>query len=263
MSYLTLAITRPAHGDVLTAPVTLKASASGDTGNLYVKWYSSLYAGGSESHPELNAADHGLAALDYTVLSLSEFGSHTLLLSATDRDAPAETAAVTRAAMAGGAPPAAPFPCVVHQLAGAAFIQPPDLPSPPAAPDRPALSRASGAIRVLAPGAWLKPSAGNPAVWVANPDYQQLNGVALTLRIEPEGAPPQRRSVTLDFTTEMLPTLPSTRVPGLNGGPARNALTLASPLPAGLDNGAYRLVLMARSGSTSAAPLVRPVTLIA
>ena len=183
-----LSITQPAHGSVLTGPVTLAASAVGSTAGLFFKWYSSLYLSTDDSHPELNPSNHAASALNWALPVLGEFGSHALVLAATDQDgnAPAAIQAVQRAAMVGGAPlppplpPDPPAPCVVHQLAGAAFLNP--------AADGLSLSRSAATVDVLAPGTWARPNPANPALpWVANTAYQQLNGVALALRVEPDG----------------------------------------------------------------------------
>ena len=81
-----LSITQPAHGSVLTGPVTLAASAVGSTAGLFFKWYSSLYLSTDDSHPELNPSNHAASALNWALPVLGEFGSHALVLAATDQD---------------------------------------------------------------------------------------------------------------------------------------------------------------------------------
>ena len=84
---------------------------------LFFKWFSSLNAAASKDHPELNTANHSAAILNWSA-PLAEFGSHAIVLAAADQDGNdlASVKAVKRSAMAGGAPPAAPAPCVVHRL---------------------------------------------------------------------------------------------------------------------------------------------------
>lgn len=231
---LTLSITSPAHGSALTAAVALAAQASGDTAGMFFKWFSSLNAAATEAHPELNTADHSVASLNFAGPALGEFGSHALVLAATDRDGIdlASIKAVTRSALAGGAPPAAPAPCVVHQLAGAQFLNP--------AADGLVLSKANATIDVLAPGAWLKPDPAHPGQWIANPDYQTLNGVALSLRFEPDGPPDAAHSAELPLA---LPALPVIRQND------KSWLRIAGPLPANLGTGNYRLRLKASAGA--------------
>ena len=54
------------------------------------------------------------------------------------------------------------------------------------------------ASAALAPGTWARPNPANPALpWVANTAYQQLNGVALALRVEPDGPADEPHSATL------------------------------------------------------------------
>lgn len=235
MSDVTLAITSPAHGSAITAPVALAGSAAGNTAGLFFKWFSSLNASATQSHPELNTANHGAAALNFAGPALGEFGSHALVLAATDRDGIdlASIKAVTRSALAGGAPPAAPVPCVVHQLTGAAFLNP--------ASDGLTLSKANATIDVLAPGAWVKPNPANPLTFVANTDYQAINGVALTLRFEPNGPPDAAHSADLPLALTSLPFFRQND---------KTWLRRAGALPANLATGSYRLLLKASAGAS-------------
>jgi hypothetical protein len=237
MSDIALAITSPLHGSAITAPVALAGSASGNTEGLFFKWFSSLNAGATQAHPELNTLNHGIASLNLAGPVLAEFGSHALLLAATDQDGTdlVSIKAVKRSALAGGAPPAAPAPCVVHQLAGAQFLNP--------AANGLALSKANATIDVLAPGAWVKPHPANPGQWVANTDYQSLNGVLLSLRFEPDGNPAGRASADLPMNMNALPVIRQND---------KAWLRVAGPLPAGLGTGTgnYRLLLKASAGAT-------------
>ncbi|WP_141287783.1 hypothetical protein [Ideonella azotifigens] len=231
MADVTLTITQPANGAGLIGPVTLVGSAVGNTAGLFFKWFSSLNSAATEAKPEINPLDHSLAALSHAIPVLGEFGSHALVLAATDREGIdlASVKAITRSALAGGAPPAAPTPCVVHQLAGAQFLNP--------ASDGLNLSKASATIDFLAPGAWLKPGPAN--TWVANTDYQALNGVLLSLRLEPDGPADAAHSADIALN---LPALPFFRQND------KTWLRKTGPLPVNLGTGAYRLLLKASAG---------------
>jgi hypothetical protein len=237
MSDIALAITQPMHGSAITAPVALAGSASGNTAGLFFKWFSSLNANATAAQPELNTAGHTAASLNFAGPVLGEFGSHALLLSATDQEGIdlASIKAVKRSALAGGAPPAAPAPCVVHQVTGAQFLNP--------ASDGLTLSKASASIDVLAPGAWLKPDPAHAGQWMANPDYQAINGVQLSLRLEPDGAPAGRASADL-------PPLALSALPFFRQND-KTWLRVAGALPAALGTGNYRLLLKASAGTGS------------
>ena len=251
MSDIVLTITQPAHGSGLNGAVVLKGSASGDTVGLFFKWFSSLNALASQAHPELNTLDHSAACLAGSVTALGEFGSHTVVLAATDQDGidlPA-IKAVTRAALAGGAPPAAPAPCVVHQVNGALIRT-------PATPGL-SLSKAGAMVEFLAPGAWLKPDPAVPGAWIANADYQALNGVSLRLHLAPVVAPTPANSADIALD---LPALPSFHADD------KNWLRWAGALPANLGLGNHVLSLAVSAGTAAAsasATVIRPVVLTA
>lgn len=247
MSDLTLSIVSPAHGSAITTAVPLAGSAAGSTGDMFFKWFSSLNANATQAHPELNTANHGVTALNFAGPALPEFGSHALVLAATDQDGIDLTSikSVTRSALAGGAPPAAPAPCVVHQLAGAAFLNP--------ASDGLTLSKANATIDVLAPGAWVKPDPANAANWVANTDYQAINGVALTLRFEPNGPADPPHSADIPLALGSLPFFRQNN---------KTWLRRSGALPSNLATGGYRLLLKA-SAAASAVTVTRLVTLTA
>lgn len=237
MSDLVLAITQPAHGAVLTAPTALTGTANGNSSGMFFKWFSSLYAAGTESKPEINA-NHSTAALNFATPSLGEFGSHTLVLSATDRegiDLPS-IKAVTRSALAGGAPPAAPNPCVVHQLSGVAILNP--------ATNGLSFSKTSATIDVLAPGAWQKPDPDHAGQWIANTDYQTLNGITLVLRFEPDGPADAAHSAEVPLDLAALPVFRQSN---------KSYLRRTGALPANLLLGTYRLILKASAAGTTLA----------
>lgn len=247
MADLTLAITAPANGSAISAPTALAGSAVGTTAGMFFKWFSSLNANATETNPELNTADHSVAALAFAGPALGEFGSHALVLAATDQDGIdlPSIKAVTRSALAGGAPPAAPAPCIVHQVTGVLFLHP--------ASDGLTLSKANATIEVLAPGAWLKPDPDNAGQWIANPDYQAINGVALTLRFEPDGPPDPAHSADLPLDLAALP---------FRREDDKSWLQRIGALPSNLGTGAYRLLLKASAGATTAT-VTRLVTLAA
>jgi hypothetical protein len=182
MSALAIQILRPAHGTGFAdaAPVSLQASLSGDVTGLFFKWFSSLNSAASATHPELNTADHSQAILNWNA-AVAEFGSHVLVLEATDQDGIdlPSIKAVTRSAMAGGAPPTAPLPCVIHRLV--AQIRTPSA-------DGQSLSKSSTTLEVLAPVRWAKEDPAHPGTWIADPDYQAINGIGLAFRLAPAGA---------------------------------------------------------------------------
>jgi hypothetical protein len=248
MSDVSLTITSPAHGSAITAPVALVGSASGNTAGLFFKWFSSLNAAATQTHPEIQKSppptDYTPGGLAGTISALGEFGSHALLLTATDQLGVdlASIKAVKRSALTGGAPlppppaprpPNPPPPCVVHQLAGAQFLNP--------ASDGLTLSKANATIDILAPGAWQKEDPPHSNVWIPNTDYQALNGVALALRLVPDGAPAGRASA--DLPPLVLTTLPVIRQND------KAWLRVAGPLPAALGTGNYRLLLTASAGT--------------
>jgi hypothetical protein len=247
MSDLTLAITQPIHGSALAGPVPLTGTASGSTSGMFFKWFSSLNSAGTQTHPEINTVDHSLASLNFTTAVLSEFGSHAVVLSATDQDGLdlPSIKAVTRSALAGGAPPAAPAPCVVHQLSGAVILNP--------ASDGLTLSKAGATIDVLAPGTWLKPDLSHPGQWIANTDYQAMNGVALTLHFEPNGPPDAAHSADIVLALTSLPVFRQND---------KTYLRYTGPLPTNLGIGNYRLILIASAG-TRTASVTRLVVLAA
>lgn len=257
MADFSLTIDAPAHGSALTAPPTLRGSATGNTAGLFYKWYSTLKAATAD-HPELNSADHSAAALTFPVPGPLAFGSHALLLTASDRDGDglASIQAVTRSAMAGGAPPVAPAPCVVHQLTGAQF-------RPPVVANE-VLSKAGASIQFLAPGAWMKlvpdpasPLQAPPFIWVKDEEHQALNGITIALRLEPDGLADEAHSATITLDPVALRALPFAQ-------DADKAVWLqrSGPLPANLGVGAYRLKLVASAAGQSVA-VSRLVTLIA
>jgi len=234
MSDLVLTITQPAHGSALTGPVPLAGTATGNTAGMFFKWFSSLNAAATQAHPEINTANHTTVSLNFATPSLPEFGSHALVLAATDQDGIdlPSIKAVTRSALAGGAPPAAPTPCVVHQLNGAAFLNP--------ATNGLTLSKASATIDVLAPGAWQKPDPDHAGQWLANTDYQAINGVALTLRFEPNGPADPAHSADVPLVLTALPVFRQND---------KSWLRIAGPLPVNLGLGSYRLLLKTSAGA--------------
>ena len=256
MADIVLRISQPLHGAGLTGPVALSGTAS-TTAGLFFKWFSPLNALASQAHPEINSADHSATCLGGSVSALGEFGSHSLLLAATDQDGIGIAAiqAVTRSAMAGGAPlpppapPSAPAPCVVHQVVGALIRTP--------ASAGLSLSKAATTVELLAPGVWAKPDPATPGAWVAHLDYQAINGLALRLRLAPVAAPTPANSAEIAL---LLPALPFFRADD------KTWLRWTGALPANLGTGAHVLSLItsAGSGATAASVTVsRNIVLVA
>lgn len=241
MSGIALTITQPAHGAAYSGAVALVGSATGDTAGLSFKWFSSLNAAATAEHPEINVADHTAACLGGTFSALAEFGSHVVVLAATDRDGidSASIQAVRRSALAGGAPLVAPVPCVVHQVGGAAIHTPAvnDLPLP----------KTRATVAVLTPGAWLMPDPDHAGLWIANAAYQALNGVALRLRLTPDGAPDPDPPAEIPLALDGLP-------PGsfFRDGD-KTWLRWTGDLPGNLGTGRHVLSLIASAGPVSAA----------
>ena len=237
MSDLSLQIIQPANGAGLVgaAAVTLKGSVSGDSTGLFFKWFSSLNAAATASHPELNTADHSVAILNSSA-ALAEFGTHAIVLAATDKDGIdlPSVKAVTRSAMAGGAPPAAPAPCVVHRLV--AQIRTPSA-------DGQTLSKASATLEFLAPARWAKEQPSGSGTWVADQDYQKVNGVGLSLHLAPAGGPDPAH--TADIALD-LASLPFFRADD------KTWFRRTGALPANLGTGNYTLTLSATAGGATA-----------
>lgn len=237
MSTLALHIAQPVHGAGLVGPgpVLLQGSVSGDATGIFFRWYSSLNAAATADHPELNTADHSAAILS-TTATLAEFGSHVIVLAAADRDGidMASVKEVTRSAMAGGAPPQAPAPCLVHRLV--AQIRTP-------ATNGQTLSKTSATLEFLAPVRWAKEVPPGSGIWVADTDYQAANGIALHLRLAPVGAPDpvHTADIALDLTS-----LAFFRADD------KTWFRRTGPLPANLGTGNYVLTLFSTaSGSTA------------
>lgn len=247
MSALSLTIVQPVHGAGFAGatPVALQATLSGSASGLFFKWFSSLNALASADHPELNSADHSATVLNWNH-ALPEFGSHVLVIAATDQNGNdlAATQAVTRSAMAGGAPPAAPLPCVVHRLL--ATIRTP-------AANGQVLSKAATTLEFLAPLRWARENPPGSGSWVADPDYQAQNGVALAFRLAPAGAADPAHTAEVPLA---LASLPFFRADD------KTWFRWSGALPANLGVGNYVLTLLV-SGGGATATATRTVVLAA
>jgi len=246
MSALSLQILQPVHGSALVGPtVTMKGSVSGDAAGLFFKWFSSLNSAATADHPELNPLDHSVAILNWNP-PLPELGTHVIVLAATDKDGIdlPSVKAVTRSAMAGGAPPAAPAPCVVHRLA-------PKILTPSS--DGTSLSKAATTLEFLAPAQWAKEEPKNSGIWILDPNYQTINGIGLGLNLAPVGAPDPAHTadialdlVSLPFFRAADPTDP------IDPGKVKTWFRWAGALPANLGTGNYTLTLSATGGGATA-----------
>jgi hypothetical protein len=237
MSGLSLQILQPAHGAAFPSgsPITLKGALTGSGAGLFYKWFSSLNAAATASHPELNTADHSATMLNWSA-PLPEFGSHVLVLAATDQDGIdlPSIKAVTRSAMAGGAPPASPAPCVIHRLV-------PQIRTPAA--DGLTLSKASTTLELLAPIRWAKEDPAHPGTWIADADYQAVHGIALAFHLAPAGAPDPAHTADIPLT---LGTLPFFRADD------HTWFRWTGALPSNLGTGNYTLALIATAGGVTA-----------
>lgn len=237
MSALSLTILEPSHGSAFNdsdATVSLQGELDGNSSSLFFKWFSSLNSAASAEQPELNA-DHSATILNWSA-PLMEFGSHVVTLAAADREAfdLASIKAISRSAMAGGAPPAAPAPCVIHRLN--AQIRTP-------AADGQNLSRASSTLEVLAPLRLAREDPANSGVWVRDNDYLQINGIAMTLRLAPQGPadPVHTAEIPLDMATT--PFFHADDKPWLR---------YSDVLPGNVQNGNYVLGLIVSAGNKTA-----------
>jgi len=256
MSALALQILQPLDGtgSSTAAPVTLSATLTGDATGLFFKWFSSLNSAATAAHPELNSANHSASILNWSS-PLTEFGSHTLVLAATDQDGIdlPSIKAVQRSAMAGGAPPAAPAPCVIHRLL--AQIRTPSA-------DGQSLSKAASTLESLAPVRWAKENPPSSGIWIVDPDYKQSNGISLKFHLAPVGAsdPAHSADIPLDLTSPT-PT-PFFRAVDASDSKTKTWFRWTGALPGNLGTGNYVLTLSA-SGGGATVSVTRQVVLTA
>jgi hypothetical protein len=238
MSDITLAISAPQHATALTGPIALRGTATGNTAGLFFKWFSSLNPDATAAAPELNTADHSLAILGGTLSALNQFGTHTVVLAATDQDGVdlASIQQVRRAALAGGKAPASPTPCVVDQLANFSLRTP--------AADNAPLSKLNPVIEFLAPGPWAKQDPLTTGPWVANIDYQSINNVAIRLSLAPTNGATAANSTDIPLDLGALQFFRAVNT---------TWLSYTTPLPTNLGNGPHRLTLTASGGSGAGA----------
>lgn len=233
MASLQLTILEPAHGTYLAGPGSsrLRGQLTGGSAGLFFKWYSTLNPLATQDHPELNAADHGSAILDWAMPGPLGVGTHVITLAAADREGNdlTSTQAVIRAGFAGGAPaPGNATPCVVHRLWAI-------LNKPPAGA---MVSKSSATLEARAPARWAKKVPPGTGPYVKDPDYHALNGIRYRFHFAPAGPadPAKTGSVTpgVDGLTFFIDAdLPYVRYQG--------------PLPGNLGTGAYTLTLFVES----------------
>lgn len=237
-----LRILEPAHDARIagTAPVRLRGEVvGGSTAGLFFTWYSTLNPAATVANPELNAADHGAAKLDWT--TPLDVGTHVLTLAAADRDgsSPAAIKAVTRAGMAGGAPgPGNLTPRVVHRLL--AVLRTP-------AADGAALSRAGATLEVRAPLRWAKQNPPGSGPWVTDAEYHAVNGIRYRFRFVPDGPPDAGRIAEIVPAASALAFFVDAGLPYLRW---------QGPLPANLANGIYLLTLFVETLDAAASHTV-------
>jgi hypothetical protein len=137
-------------------------------------------------------------------------------------------------ALAGGAPPAAPAPCIVHRLA--AQIRTPSA-------DGQSFSKASATLEVLAPTRWAKQDPNHPGSWIADQDYQNINGVGLGFHLAPVGAPDPARTADIALNLASL---------AFFRADDNTWFRWTGALPANLGIGNYTLTLSATGGGMTA-----------
>ncbi|EXI78786.1 MAG: hypothetical protein AW10_02776 [Candidatus Accumulibacter appositus] len=231
-----LTINQPVHGAGFhgAALVSLRATLSGSPSGLFFKWFSSLNAAATADHPELNVSDHSAAILDWSA-PLAEFGSHVIVLAATDRDGIdlASIKSVARSAMAGGAPPAAVAPCVVHRLL--AQLRRP-------ATNGQVFAKAASTFEFLAPARWAREDPAHSGSWIADRDYQQINGISLRLRLAPAGAPDLTHTADIPLDLAAL---------AFFRADDQTWFRWSGSLPGNVSSGNYTLSLTVSGGGTS------------
>jgi hypothetical protein len=237
MSALSLQIDQPANGAAFvgSGPVQLRASLNGQGSGLFIKWFSSLNSLATADHPELNVTDHSLTSLAFDA-PLAEFGTHAIVVSAADQDGIALAAiqSITRSALAGGAPPVAPQPRLIHRLVA-------QIRTPASAGQT--LSKAGSTLEVLAPLRWAKPDPDHAGIWIADHDYQTLNGVSLAFRLSPQGDSDPAHAAHISLS---LASLPFFRADD------QTWIRWSGALPGGLGVGNHVLTLSATAGGVSA-----------
>lgn len=238
MAAVGLNIVQPVNGAYIAGddPVQLRGELqSGSAAGLFFKWYSTMNPAATESHPELNAADHGAAILAWA--TPLELGTHVITLAAADREGNdlASIQAITRAGSAGGpAAPANSAPCVVHRLR-AVWKTP--------SANGASVSKASATLEMRAPALWAKE------------EYQDINGIRFRFRFAPNGPPDAAK------TAEIIPGADAFDFFFADDKPY---LRWHGALPGNLGTGAYLITLFVESlDGTVGHPAVRGVILTA
>lgn len=228
MADFALQILEPSNGARIagTAAVRLRAAATGNTGGLFYKWYSTINPAATVAHAELNAANHGAAALDFT--TPLDVGTHVITLAGADREESDldSVKQITRSASAGGGP-SAPAPCLVHRYLAA-------LKTPVAGAT---VSRSAATLEVRAPSSWAKHEPPQSSAWVMDPAYQAINGLRYRFHFAPAAPDPAR-------TADLAPA-PASFAFFIDGG--LPYLRWQGALPANLLNGAHSLTLYVES----------------
>ncbi|HMV04837.1 MAG TPA: hypothetical protein PKA30_04720, partial [Accumulibacter sp.] len=125
-------------------------------------------------------------------------------------------------------------PCVVHRLV--AQIRTP-------ATDGQVVSKGACTFEFLAPARWARETPPASNNWVADADYQRLNGISFSLRLAPAGPPDAAH--TAEWSLD-LASLPFFRADDATW------LRRSGPLPGNLATGNYLLSLFVSAGGASA-----------
>lgn len=237
MGVITLTVREPRHDQVAVRDETVTFDAAVDPadlsdGPLFVRWYSSLPA--TAGPPPDPTPPHAGDPPDLDKIALNPpgttwsftrtlwVGSQAITVAVKDQrgDDASSLAAVHRAGVAGGAPPGASVPCVVHVLVARSVIPPQPTTTPPPTA---LLTRASG-VWAEAPNLWDEDS------------YQQINKLVYTWSFVPAAGNP----IVLSVSHKARPDEPATFLPGTDSLPPRVGV---APLPGTLPPGDYTLRL--------------------
>jgi hypothetical protein len=212
MAEVKLEILEPAHEANITGTTLVRLRGRQNSAGhpaLFFKWYSSQVAppgGSSDSSIRVPA---GQTVFDMTVPLPA--GTQVLTFSAKDQpgESAAEMQAVVDAGMAGGPPPAAKSPCVIHVLVANLV-----------APAGGNVSKAAAVLEAQAPPQW------------ADPAYQAVNQLRFRFQFDPVGAPAGRAPAAFGPALVFVDS------------PEPPRLRYTGPLPAALGTGNYRLTLI-------------------
>lgn len=210
MSVVNLAILEPQHQAKLTGVTKVRLRGNVlSTGHrpLFFKWYSSLNIPSDPNNPALKDLTNNPPQNPLDFETSLKVGSHVLTFTA--KDVPSDSLnnlkTAQDAGMAGGPPPAAKTPCLIHLFLASMIAPNPIAPTP-------TLSKASSLLEAEAPVQWGRKKEGIN-IYEPNPDYHQINQIRYRWRFTPLGTPAGRPSADLVPTGEQLTFDPTGAVP--------------------------------------------------